>query len=623
VLKLGADRRRRGERHEYLPEIFDSNGDLRWNWRNLRPQITAERNRLKQLRETTTEDFDSCPSTSNETMDHTDDDEEPTKPPTQRRNAVKKKTVNAKPHLGGKKSSATSCKNCRARRTVCIGGSEISPCTECRQRSSKCTFCIYGQTKAGLTNQSRKLTPRSSLLRQHRSPRIKKHTGKSGMDGLRTMHSADISSAPTFQRSDSASTTIEYPFGTTEAAMDERVTSVGAPPSFWERPGEVGVVEPVLSSFDVIECSGTLIGPSCNFKTFSGSYLETYCGIKLQEAKDFRQSSGYWLCPTCSYKDERISESQAQRAPAIDRIPSENGKLRFNDKQIEEPLARFHNLALHYILMVKQNPSGTTMKLPFLDLPFIRNEQEASHRKLSEILRNILDVPGGVPLGAQVLALGLQTVDPEHVLRGVVSKMFVEQVLRGDVLFDDVTAWQETLNSSESARARSRGGTNGTNFAILGFSPDITAMLIQDQRLRTLKSPSFKAKMNRECKRLREQLNADMYPFVGGSSKAQSLNAEMAEVAVSLHAVLNAYSGAFEIIWPRTGDEFNSELHTLDHVERHPLDTSRRSILWVTMGGIRYKGPGKDWRTCSPARVILADRPPNSLDSVRRTACYL
>ena len=135
-------------------------------------------------------------------------------------------------------------------------------------------------------------------------------------------------------------------------------------------------------------------------------------------------------------------------------------------------------------------------------------------------------------------------------------------------------------------------------------------MLIQDQRLRTLKSPPFNAKMNRQCKRLREQLNTDMYPFVGGSSKAQSLNAEMAEVALSLHAVLNAYSGAFEIIWPRTGDEFNSELHSLDHVERHPFDTSGRSILWVTMGGIRYKGPGKDWRTCSPARVILADRPP-------------
>jgi hypothetical protein len=460
VLKLGADRAQRGVRHERMPGIFDSNGDLRWEWNKLRPQITAERKRLKQLLETTAENFDSCVSTSNEAGDNTDD-EESTKLRTQRRNADKKKTVKAKPHLGEKKSSVNSCMNCRPHRRVCIGGSETSPCTECRQRSFKCT--LYGQKKAGLANQSRKLTPRSSSLRQHFSPRIKKHTSKSAIDSLSPMPSADIPSVPASQRSDSASSTIEYQFVTSEAATDERATSAVAPPSFCERPGEDRLVGSVLSSLDIIECSGTLPGPPCHLKTFSGEYLETFCGIKLHEAKDFRKSSGYWLCPTCSYKDERISESQAQRAPVIDRIPSENGKLRFNDKKIEGPLARFHNLALHYVQMVKQNPSGTTMQLPFLDLPFVRNEHDASHRKLTETLRDILDVPGGVPLGAHVLSLGLQTVDREHVLRGVVSKLFMEQVLWGDVLFDDVTEWQETLNSSECARARGRGGTNGTN----------------------------------------------------------------------------------------------------------------------------------------------------------------
>ena len=421
--------------------------------------------RLKQLQETTTEDFDSCPSTGNEAKDYTGD-EELAKLPTQRRNIVKKKSGNVKPL--GEKPYATSCMQCRRRRTRCEGGSKTSPCTNCLQLNYKCTLSLpkkaannpkhikKPRSKNTIITHPRNLALRVSLLGQQNRRRVNQHTGKSGVDDVQTMSSAESSSAPAFRPSDSATVTFEDQFGSTEVGVDERVQSMVAPPSFCERPGEDVLVGPVLSSLDVIECSGTLIGPPCHFKTFSGSYLETYCGIKLQEAKDFRKSSGYWLCPTCSYKDERISESQAQRAPVIDRIPSENGKLRFNDKQVEQPLARFHNLALHYILMVQQNPSGTTMQLPFLDLPFIRNEYDASHRKLIEILRNILDVPGGVSLGAHVLSLGLQTVGPEHVLRGMVSKLFMEQVLRGDVIFDDVTEWQETLNSSESARAQSR-----------------------------------------------------------------------------------------------------------------------------------------------------------------------
>jgi hypothetical protein len=466
VLKLGGDYKRRRERHERMPEIFSINGDLKTKWAKLRPQIAAERKRLKQLQETTTEDFDSCPSTSNEARDSTGD-EETAKLSTQHRNIIEKKSGNAK-SLGEKTPYATSCMQCRRRRTGCEGGSKNSACTNCLQRNYKCTLSLpkkaannpkhikKPRSKNTIITHSRNPALRSPLLGQQSRRRVNQHTGKSGVDDVQTMSSAESSSAPACRPSDSAAVTFECQFGSTEAGVDERVQSMVAPPSFCERSGEDVLVGPVLSPLDVIECSGTLIGPPCHFKTFSGGYLETYCGIKLQEAKDFRKSSGYWLCPTCSYKDERISKSQAQRAPVIDRIPSENGKLRFNDKQIEEPLARFHNVALHYILMVKQNPSGTTMQLPFLDLPLIRNEHDASHRKLTEILRYILDVPGGVPLGAHVSSMGLQTVGPEHVLRGVVSKLFMEQVLRGDALFDDVMEWKETLNSSESAKAQRR-----------------------------------------------------------------------------------------------------------------------------------------------------------------------
>ena len=122
-----------------------------------------------------------------------------------------------------------------------------------------------------------------------------------------------------------------------------------------------------------------------------------------------------------------------------------------------------------------------------------------------------------------------------------------------------------------------------------------------------MKTDGFKSLSRDRVRQNTEKLNLIMFPLMKGNTETSGFHNAMVEVVENLNATSQAYNGSLEGIWPKIGDTFDPELHELERQTPFSHKISSSTILWTTMCGIRYRPAGKEWRTCSRAKVVLRE----------------
>jgi hypothetical protein len=213
-------------------------------------------------------------------------------------------------------------------------------------------------------------------------------------------------------------------------------------------------------STEDVHCSGPSSGPPCPQKLFSRNYLDTYCGIQLSDVRQTLESRGYWLCPTCSYREGKLRETRGPSLSAVTRLPTKFGRDRLSDQEVCQPWDRLDSLLLGYSLMARNKPSLPAMQFALQDLPIIENESGPETQVLVEIFRLLLDVPIGVSIKAQAVDLQLQDLEPLDMIRGVLARLLTKAVLQSESPFEDAEIWRESLTHSKPAEMNLLTETN-------------------------------------------------------------------------------------------------------------------------------------------------------------------
>ncbi|KAG4436251.1 hypothetical protein IFR05_008270 [Cadophora sp. M221] len=334
---------------------------------------------------------------------------------------------------------------------------------------------------------------------------------------------------------------------------------------------------------DYIECSAPLRGGACAKRYFDDAYLAEYCGTYLEEVRIFVQLNGYWLCPTCIYRDERIRASRGPGLAIAARIRSEYGRDRLADNQISEPMNQLESEILGYVVLVRNMPTFPAKEVSFLDIEDFLSAKETG-TFATRLLRRLLDVPTGIRMYDKIKQAGLQNLTASYWIRGALAGVCKNMLERTPSPYDDPNHWKTSL--------------------VYSFSEEIARIIIQDHHHHQLQDSEFQSRLANETYQWVTELNQTMFPLVGGGIETEAIHRRMSKQVSKIIAILHSFGGAFKTIWPNPGDIFDSELHRCEGLDSSN-DVAGRQVKWVLMGGIQYQDPGSTkWRTYSPATVV-------------------
>ncbi|KAH7336494.1 hypothetical protein BKA65DRAFT_553138 [Rhexocercosporidium sp. MPI-PUGE-AT-0058] len=163
-------------------------------------------------------------------------------------------------------------------------------------------------------------------------------------------------------------------------------------------------------------------------------------------------------------------------------------------------------------------------------------------------MRRILDVPSGVSIKDKIWSL---LIEPENSMwiSGVLNVLVSEFLFTSASPFEDETVWTEGLS-------------------YLAFSPEATATVLQDIRLRTLSSPprNFSSRLSTRRDTFIREINAMLMPLAECNTDTNDFYAAIAKLACDLNARLETFGRMFERILPRTEGRFNGICQVLEWV---------------------------------------------------------
>ncbi|ATZ55522.1 hypothetical protein BCIN_12g01110 [Botrytis cinerea B05.10] len=284
-----------------------------------------------------------------------------------------------------------------------------------------------------------------------------------------------------------------------------------------------------------------------------------------------------------------------------DNIRSRLGRQSIDDDQITSPLAYLETLMLQYIEQVKYSSMAPLARVKnFWELLCIGDEKVPASNAGTTLasIRGSLDVPTGVLIRQKVdnplLKVHLKKLD---FLKGVIAYTICDFTFRGSSAFGDDTVLQKT--------------------AYLCFSEQVADIFLQEYHCQMAETQPFEDRVKLRRTDMSEKMNMIMQPLIGAGDNMNSLHECMAKVGSELHTIVGSYKGEFESIWAPPGSKFNTSIHALDDSQLHPnFVIEGGDILITTCFGVRYKAPGRDWRVCVPAKVILA--PPTRMRSITK-----
>ncbi|KAL2068742.1 hypothetical protein VTL71DRAFT_15080 [Oculimacula yallundae] len=293
--------------------------------------------------------------------------------------------------------------------------------------------------------------------------------------------------------------------------------------------------------------------------------------------------------------DNRNWKRTGNTPPPLTTIPK-FGKSQLDDDEIHQMLDQLSALLLQYTSNACAKPWPSLIPTTFLDIPCIREEPLVDALSpdgpLLTGMRRLLDVPNGISVKSKIKSL---QIEPEKSMwiGGVLTFLVKEFVFTSASPFDDTTVWAEGLT-------------------YIGYSPEAIETIIQDNRIRTISSPSksFSNRLATRQESFIRELNATMMPLVGCNSETNNFHTAVAALACSFNTQLSAHTGVFEAIFPKTGDLFEYGRHELDGSEtdgkmRDARELVGRPILLTALFGVKAKMGGREWRTCVAAKVRL------------------
>jgi hypothetical protein len=358
--------------------------------------------------------------------------------------------------------------------------------------------------------------------------------------------------------------------------------------------------DPTKRPADDIMCNGEL----CFKKWFSNDFLEKYMGIQLSDAEDFRRDYGFWCCPMCSYKKVK-QDARGPNVFASTYILPKCGSETLDDEEVRQSLNEVWGLIGQYIRMAKKSPSMRMQ--PLLQIPCVRDEiLDERYNPLIYVLRRILKVDQGRFVKNAVVDSQLQDLDPSIWMRAVLVFLFYEFIFQSGSPYDDVSIWRKGLVHSWVHPQC----IACTVLTTVGFEPDLAETWVQDNRLRTMREGTgeYQNRRRDQGERHIRQLNPVMMPLIGGIGGNEGLHRihiRIADIAGDLNAKFWAYTGTYKEIMPGIGDRFDPKYHVSDDPLDEFKDLSDRLIMLITMVGVQFHIPGKEWRISSRAKVRL------------------
>ncbi|TGO24644.1 hypothetical protein BPAE_0098g00340 [Botrytis paeoniae] len=323
----------------------------------------------------------------------------------------------------------------------------------------------------------------------------------------------------------------------------------------------------------------------------------TACEQRQREALDSNNIESRYL----ERENDVPSNAFVRQSCDIDNIRSRLGRESVDDDQITSPLAYLEILMLQYTELVKGSSMAPLARAKnFWELLCIEDEKVPASNAGTTLanIRGLLDVPTGVLIRQKVDYPLLKThLKPLNFLRGVIAYIICDFTFQGSSAFGDDATLRKT--------------------AYLCFSEHVADIFLQEYHRRMAETQPFEDRMKLRRTSMSEKMNMIMQPLIGAGDNMNSFHGCMAKVGNELHNIVGSYKGEFESIWAPPDSKFDSSIHALDDSQLHPnFVIEGGDILITTCFGVRYKAPGKDWRVCAPAKVILA--PPTMVRSTTK-----
>ncbi|TGO63136.1 hypothetical protein BCON_0015g00650 [Botryotinia convoluta] len=328
--------------------------------------------------------------------------------------------------------------------------------------------------------------------------------------------------------------------------------------------------------------------------------LSTYTTVYEQRQREALDSNSIGF-RYLERENDTPSNAFVRRSCNIDNIRSGLGRESIDDDQVTSPLAYLETLMLQYTELVKGSSMAPLARAKnFWELLCIEDEKVPASNAGTTLanIRGLLDVPTGVLIRQKVdyplLKMHLKQLD---FLRGVIAYIICDFTFQGSSAFGDDAILRKT--------------------AYLCFSEHVADIFLQEYHRQMAETQPFKDRMKLRRTSMSEKMNMIMQPLIGAGDNMNSFHGCMAKVGNELHNIVGSYKGEFESIWAPPDSKFDSSIHALDDSQLHPnFIIEGGDILITTCFGVRYKAPGKDWRVCAPAKVILA--PPTMVRSTTK-----
>lgn len=132
-------------------------------------------------------------------------------------------------------------------------------------------------------------------------------------------------------------------------------------------------------------------------------------------------------------------------------------------------------------------------------------------------------------------------------------------------------------------------------------------MIAQDNYHRMAKSSLFEERSKLRREKDTNKINAAMLPLIGMNQESNKLHEALVGIGSLLNTAIWSYSGIFEEIHPRLGNNFDSQYHILDNEDKdhNDLGILNALVAMTVVPGMKYKLSGKEWRVCVRATVVL------------------
>ncbi|KAF7882140.1 hypothetical protein EAF00_011656 [Botryotinia globosa] len=323
----------------------------------------------------------------------------------------------------------------------------------------------------------------------------------------------------------------------------------------------------------------------------------TACEQRQMEALDSNSVGSRYL----ERRNDGPTNAFVRQSCNKDNIRSRLGRESVDDDKITSPLAYLETLILQYTELVKGSSMAPLARAKSCwELLCIEDEKVPASNAGTTLanIRGLLDVPTGVLIRQKVDNPLLKThLKPLDFLRGVIAYIICDFTFQGSSAFGNDAMLRKT--------------------AYLCFSEHVADIFLQEYHRQMVETQPFEDGMELRRTNMSEKMNMIMQPLIGAGDNMNSFHESMAKVGNELHNIVGSYKGEFESIWAPPDSKFDSSIHALDDSQLHPnFVIEGGDVLITTCFGVRYKAPGRDWRVCAPAKVILA--PPTMVRSTTK-----